>query len=478
MKRPAVVLALLFAGVLAARLCHAGIVWVEEAYPAAAAIQILHGKAIYRDFWFDKPPLTAWLYLLWGAKAGVPLRVAGALFLFACCLAAYWFASRLWSRREGVVAALLFGFFLTFDFPSAAMALAPDLVTVLPHILAVGLVVWGELQLGRSFSSAIAGAAVGLAMLANPKAILLLPICLLWCWRKSPMLLAGFLAATFLGMLPIVATGALTAYWQQVWQWGSIYSRDTFIQQPILEGIRRTAAWAGFHATIVVAAALYVWRQRNSSESHRFVAWAVIAFTGVVLGWRFFPRYYFLLLPPVVLASARGLTLMRPAVRASVLALLLIPLIRFGPRYVQLAADALHGRNSTWPDLAMSQDSRAAARAVSSRAHPGDTLLVWGYRPDIFVYTRMPVGAPFLDSQPLTGVIADRHLTQSRPSTPELAARERGALVQHRPAFIVDGLGPYNPALAITGYPDLRAWLAGYDEVERTRTSIVYQLRR
>src|SRR5262245_38590218 len=131
MKRPAVVLALLFAAVLAARLCHSAVVWVEEAYPAAAAIQILHGKAIYRDFWFDKPPLTAWLYLLWGAEAGVPLRIAGAVFVFACCLAAYGCASRLWSVREGLAAALLLGFFLTFDFPSAAMALAPDLVTVL-----------------------------------------------------------------------------------------------------------------------------------------------------------------------------------------------------------------------------------------------------------------------------------------------------------------------------------------------------------
>ena len=40
-------------------LLHSGIVWVEEAYPTAAAIQILDGKALYRDVWFDKPPLSA-----------------------------------------------------------------------------------------------------------------------------------------------------------------------------------------------------------------------------------------------------------------------------------------------------------------------------------------------------------------------------------------------------------------------------------
>ena len=47
-----------------------GIVWVEEAYPAAAAIQILHGKTIYRDFWFDKPPLVPALYLALGRSRG------------------------------------------------------------------------------------------------------------------------------------------------------------------------------------------------------------------------------------------------------------------------------------------------------------------------------------------------------------------------------------------------------------------------
>ena len=73
-------IAALFLGLLATRLCHVGILWVEEAYPAAAALQILDGKALYRDIWFDKPPLAALTYLLWDARAGVALRIAGAIF--------------------------------------------------------------------------------------------------------------------------------------------------------------------------------------------------------------------------------------------------------------------------------------------------------------------------------------------------------------------------------------------------------------
>jgi len=124
---------------LATRLCHLNILWVEEAYPATAAVQMLAGKTIYRDFWFDKPPLTPLLYLLWGAHAGVLPRVAGAVFAFACCWLAFRFARDLWSEREGFTAAALIAFYLTFDVPSAVMALAPDLFMLLPHLGAVYL---------------------------------------------------------------------------------------------------------------------------------------------------------------------------------------------------------------------------------------------------------------------------------------------------------------------------------------------------
>ncbi len=102
------------------------------------------------------------------------------------------------------------------------------------------------------------------------------------------------------------------------------------------------------------------------------------------------------------------------------------------------------------------------------------SLLVWGYRPDVFAYSRMRAGSRFLDSQPLTGVLADRHLTNADVIFPDLAARIRRELAAARPTYIVDGLGPMNPALAITNYPDLREWLGGYREIGRTELSVVY----
>ena len=45
------------------------------------------------------------------------------------------------------------------------------------------------------------------------------------------------------------------------------------------------------------------------------------------------------------------------------------------------------------------------------------------------------------------------------------------------PVFIVDGLGPLNPPLAISNYDDLRTWLDKYEPVAKTQMSVIYRLR-
>ncbi|MGH9594662.1 MAG: hypothetical protein ACRD5L_16345, partial [Bryobacteraceae bacterium] len=155
---------------------------------------------------------------------------------------------------------------------------------------------------------------------------------------------------------------------------------------------------------------------------------------------------------------------------------MLIPLARFGPRYVELAADNLAGRAHTWGDVAMDQESRAAAEIVRGIAHKSDTIFIWGYRPNVIVYTRLPVASWLWDSQPLTGVPADRHLSNATPVAPEWAQENRRQLIQTSPVFMVDGLSAYNPQLDIYGYPDLADWLRRYCVVGRAGATAVYRL--
>ena len=451
----------LFVIVLLSRLCHLNILWIEEGYPSAAAIQMLHGSVPYRDFWFDKPPLFPAFYLLWGGLTGLPLRIAGALFVMACATMIYKFARDWWGEREGLIAAALLVSSFVFWIPSAVMTLAPDLLMVLPHLAAVYFA-WRK----KPFLS---GILCGVAVCINSKGLFVLAACLLWNPIAALSLLAGF-------AIPNAIALALfrEPYIDQVWRWGYVYSANTFVGIPRREGVMRTLNWMGFHAAMVAGVAWYAWKCRAEGFTRSFL-WLLLSLVGVAAGLRFFPRYYFQLVPVMALLGARGISQMKyPAL---VLLLLLVPVARFGPRYVTLADDLVRGRAHNWTDLAMNQDSRAASDIVNKAAKSSDTLLVWGYRPDVFAYTRLTAGTHFLDSQPLTGVLADRHLTSSEPLFPELSLRNRVILQQTKPTFIVDGLGPYNPQLAITQFPELQSWLSGYAEIGRTAHSVVYRLK-
>lgn len=438
--------ALLFALTLGFRLAHVNILWVEEGYPLAAAAEMLRGKALYSDVWFDKPPLFPGLYLLWGAMAGVPLRIAGALYVTLSAWAIGRVARHVWEEREERIAAALTAFFLTFGIPATVMVIGPDLMLI-PIQAAAVLAAWRRQAMA-------AGLLAGFGLLINGKMLVFLPA----VFVASPLWLVGLLAPQ------VVLVTAAGAYWQQVWAWGAMYSRDTFVANPFWEGMLRTGNWLGFHAA---AAGGAVWAYWKDEGKRRWVLWLACAVAAVVAGFRFAPRYYFLLLPPVLVLGARGIAL-RPVLAL----LLLIPAVRFGPRYFELAGDDLRGRAHAWKDLAMEQDSRAAAALL--RGKPG-TLLVWGYRPEIYPLSGLPAATRFLDSQPLTGVLADRHLTDSRVSAPELARAHRAELAGTRPDWIVDGLGPYNPQLAITRFDDLAAWLAEYEEAGRTAGSVIYR---
>ncbi len=454
--------------VSAFRLCHSGILWPEETLPLAAAAQILHGRDLYREVWFDKPPLAPLLCLLWGAQTGWPLRLAGALYVLAAAFFVGRLAGTLWGEREGRFASALAAFYLTFWLPAAVIPLASDLLMLAPHAAAVWLAVSG-----RGF---LAGLAAGIAFQSNPKGLLVLAACMLFQRRRIQPILTGFVLPSAAVVIWLAARGALDDYYRQVWQLGATYARDTFLQAPLAEGIFRTGNWAGFHAALWMGA-VWFWRRESGTLRLRFAIWTALSLSAAALGLRFFPRYYFLPLVPLTVAGARGLALLDRRKAALAALALLVPLVRFGPRYALLAADLAAGREHAWRDLALDGDSRRAAALIREGAQPGETLFVWGYRPELYVYTRLPAASRFLECQPLTGVFADRHLFETRVSDAELAQQSRRELLAARPTWIVDGLSPINPALAMDRHPELRSWLACYRLQASTAFTRIYRRR-
>jgi len=464
------VLGALFIALAAARLCHVRILWPDGDYHLAAARQIVQGSVIYRDFWFDKPPLGPLLHVLFGARAGAPLMLGSAAYLWLACLAAYFLARRLWSEAEGLLAAGLLSFHLIFYLPSAVIPLPVDAAMLAPHLAAVGAAVAGW--------PFMAGAASAVAFFFNVKGVFVLAAVLIWLPDRRRRAVAGFVSVCILAAGALAAAGALPGYIDQVWRWGIVYAGSSPEAHPYVNGLTRTANWLGFHAAITLGALCFFWKERGSFE-RRAAAWFIISAAAVALGLRFAPRYFFQWLPVVILLGARGLRLayqQRPRLTAiAACLLLLVPAARFGPRYFLLAADLTAGRPHAWRDIRLDQDSRQATRIIRRQARPAETLLVWGYRPGIFVYTGLKAGSRFLDSQPLTGVPAERHFYVSTPVDSELARANRAELRRSSPTFIVDALGFANPGLAINRFEDLKPWLDNYEIVAQTELSRIYR---
>lgn len=436
----------------------------------AAALNMLHGKIPYRDFWYDKPPLSAAYYLLIAGHYGWPLRLLDVAYILSACWLIARLARILWSPAEGWTAALLLAFFTTFYLPSAVIPFAADALMLLPHLAAVYFAV--------KRSPIQAGLSAGIAFLFNTKAVFVLAACALWTFPALPLLVFGFAVPVAAAILAAFGSGAWPGYYEQVWRWGLIYAERSPVAEPLKNGIVRTADWLGFHALLLVGA-IAGFRRLESNHRWRIGLWLLLSFAAASLGWRFAPHYFLQLLPPLVLVASRGLIVMarqyRKPATVVILVLLLVPLIRFGPRYLRLAKDDILNRRPHWIDVAMDLDSQDAAISIRAIAHPGDTLFVWGYRPDLYVYTRLTSDNRFWDSQPLTGVPADRHLHATDAIYGGPAAANREELTRSHPTFVIDGLGLLNPQLAPAAYPELRPWLAQYQLVGRTNLSLIYR---
>ena len=456
LEKPLIYWAFLAILTLAVRLAHLDILWVEEAYGLAAAQQLHHGLALYRDLWFDKPPLYALFYWPVATLPPVALRVWDSLYVLGCAYATYRLIRDVWQKeREALLGAGLMTFFFCFDTPSAAIALAPDTLMVLPHLLAMRAAL---LQRGYR-----AGFWCGIALLVNIKALALgVALLVLAASSRDARRRAFHVLTVCLGGCVPVALAVLTLWMMGAWQpfvdqtlrFGFLYAGDTFLNDPWKDGLSRTLGWLGFHAVLLAG----LWKERDG----KLWIWLLLNLLPVAAGLRFFPRYYFQPLVPLTVLGARHRF---PRI---LLILLLIPVIRFGPRHVILAWDQWLARPHQWADVALNQDSQIVGHMVRNKAAAGNTILVWGYRPDIIVYSGLKT-VGYLDSQPLNGVLADRHLSISTPTVTAGVKERRERLTM--PDWVVDGLGPLNPSLKASSFLDL----THYREAGRVKTAVVYQ---
>ncbi len=160
------------------------------------------------------------------------------------------------------------------------------------------------------------------------------------------------------------------------------------------------------------------------------------AILAVILPGRGFGHYWFLVFGPLLLASGtvlvpawrwletRGPRLHRAAGLALVPVLLALPVAH---RLATSRDEALAREFTNRPTV------QAAGEKLRSLARPGDTLTVWGWRAELYVYSQLPQGTREAHTQ---------WLIQDIPQRDYYRRRFLADLARTQPRFIADAVGP------------------------------------
>ena len=279
------------------RIAYAGHLYEDDGLWFTAGEEILRGKALYSQIYFDKPPGLALCYALLFWIFGphiLTVRLFTIAYSIAISVALYFFGSWFYNKRIGLLAAAMFAVFSTTLATGHAQSLSTDLLMALPYTLAVFLLIrsrWphlrGEREGSRPAWLAMAGGALaGFSFQVNPKGLfdlIFFAIFLIasrnWLDRNNDSKRPGspepqaarstpsgrspfrlFSSATIgfaLGTLPffsyILATRSQREYWAYVWDWGLRYGSYYGAGKTVLSALIRSLDFFALDNTLLIA---------------------------------------------------------------------------------------------------------------------------------------------------------------------------------------------------------------------------------
>jgi len=344
---------------VALRIFYSGHLFQDDGLWFTAAEQLLRGKALYREIYFDKPPMLpftyAILFKLFGAHILV-IRLFTVVLVTAVSATLFLFGSSLYDRKTGVLAAVLFGFFSTTGVSGHVQGLNTDFLMVLPYTLGAYFLTRSIWPSGRAmlpqplvrqaFLAFAGGALTGVAAQANPKGIFNLVffamtlVVVLWICGHKPqtgeewnaikprtalLLLAIAVAGSAAGSLPFIAylgaTKSLSDYVAYVWIWGFKYAGYFPLTDSLSTGLRVVLSYLALNSMLTVGLAFVLAtmasriRRRNGSRQSDIDAsgdillliWLASSAAAMATGGRFYAHYLFEILPALCLLGARGL---------------------------------------------------------------------------------------------------------------------------------------------------------------------------
>jgi len=372
---------------------------VHEAFDREIGIQgaigneLLHGRSLYSDLWDHKPPMTFYIHAafirIFGFNEHYVLGM-NVLFNLATLLGICWLARRLTQSAWLALAAGLFFALLSFDM--ALQANEPNSEALVNPFLVWGMAAWlasADKDAGQG-RAALAGALFFAASFFKQQYILV-PACaglgLLLArqpWRKGPkpeLKAMGTMALVVLlgwalALAAFWASHSLGDFWDAAFAYNQGYSGNLGIANTKLLPSFALGLLPYLLATLAYLIAAIAFKERRGLG---MAFWLLGAYAAVLLPGKYFPHYYQLLIPPLVIGSILLLDrAFRQDCRPVALALISVALLFSCARTVDaLAQPSWAWSEAKYPNAGFAE-SRALGLALRKALPQGQTLYYLG----------------------------------------------------------------------------------------------------
>jgi hypothetical protein len=446
---------------------------------------LLQGKIPYVDLWNPKPPAVFYVYAgamtLFGQTAPA-LRLLDLLAAPLLLWAAWRIGVRAGGARVGLWAALLLGvFYFTETFwtltQNDGLVLVPMMLSMVAALRAAdgGARSWAWALI----SGLLAGVAIWFkypfALFAGAAALAYVLMSARLRWQDAAGFVGGLLAALVAGAGAMLAIGA----WDALLESARVTSAYTALGFNLADFGAAMATALGFRwgqwgllfVLAVVGTVAGLWPRVTPSQRQRRMAWALLgwlaaAFAIMAVQAKGYDYHWLPMLPPLALLGGVGvaaLTRRLPnwaQVAAALLlwALAMIAVWRPALPYLTGQQDQLAYFDQFQAGEFNAGESQRVVDYLRERTTPGDSLTIWGFRPEVYFLSGLNPATRFIFQFPLVGAWYPPEWRQQHVDTLWAALPPVVAVLQADYMPWVTGSDDDSNTL-LQGYEELNDWL-------------------
>nr|AUN37554.1 hypothetical protein [uncultured bacterium] len=397
---------------------------------------ILDGRIPYVDLWNPKPPAIFYVYAaairLFG-RSSEAVRVLDLLMFPPLAATLYWIGKRLASSRVGLWATLLFGvFYFTETFWTLSQN---DGIVLLPMALALACAIKAADAEKRSALWALASGALSAYVIwyKYPFALFVGVAVFAYVWvrarRASPLqwrdigaFIVGGLLIGIGGIAHMMAIGAWDALVQSALVTASYTAQgngDLISAMQTALGFR-WQQWGALFILALIGLMLAIRRFNRRSLWWIVLVWLIAGTAMMLVQLKFYDYHWLPMLPPLALIGAGALEAIVNAIfrkgdlpgrpyttilhGGAAVALLLVMLTVIGARtfpYLTGREDQVAYYHQFQAGEFVADESLEVANFLKARVAPGDSLFIWGFRPEVYYLSQLNPAVRFIFQFPL-----------------------------------------------------------------------------